>query len=346
MSNHAQINDDHATAVNFTTSDTAHFNDMRPRINIATALNSLYMRYTYVMLTSLFTNQTGADIHVYLLHSDLSDEEQECLQSLAQSYGHTIHYLHIDRKSFPVELPTTQMWSLESYYRLVLLDILPAEVDRLLYFDVDMIINKPILDLYKTDFEGSYFCACKDMTVSFPMSDIRDEIFKEHIAAGFTYFNSGLMLWNVAALRGKYSFKDYMELAEELEYKMLAPDQDLLNYMHWDQIKFVDEYRYNLFSRMAYANGVRYEQAREEAVIVHYAGMKPWQGQYIHYDIEKLWWDYAKQTIFYMELMEEFQQACLGDPWVYDKVKVLSEGITKSQALCKQLAQMLEQNRN
>ena len=324
---------------------------MKSRINVATALNSHYMRYTYVMLTSLFLNQTDTDIHVYLLHSDLSDKDQACLQSLAQSYGHTIHYLLIDRESFPAALPTTQQWSLETYYRLLLLDILPNEIDRLLYLDVDMIINKPILELYQTDFEGAYFCACRDMTTAFPVSDSRDEIFKEHIAAGFTYFNAGLMLWNIAALRGKYSFKGYMELAGKLEYKMLAPDQDLLNYMHWNQIKFVDEYQYDLFSKKAYNDGIRYAQVKEETTIIHYAGMKPWEGQYVHYDIEKLWWEYAKHTPFYVELLEEFMQGCLGDPLVYDtmselsaeKKKLVTE-LQKSTSLCKQLLQMIEKN--
>ena len=48
------------------------------RINIATALNSKYMRYVYVMLTSLFDSQPQdiEDIHVYLLHSDLTDSDQ------------------------------------------------------------------------------------------------------------------------------------------------------------------------------------------------------------------------------------------------------------------------------
>lgn len=324
---------------------------MRPRINVATALNSHYMRYTYVMLTSLFVNQKEADIHVYLLYSDLSDGDRKCLQSLAESYGHTIHYLHINRESFPAELPTTQQWSLESYYRLLLPDILPDEIDRLLYLDVDMIINKSVINLYETDFEGAYFCVCRDMLTNFPVSDIRDEVFKEHIAAGFTYFNSGIMLWNVTALRGKYSFKDYMDLAEKLEYNMMAPDQDLLNYMHWKEVKFVDEYQYDLFSRIAYYNGYRYNQVKEKTTIVHYAGVKPWEGQYIHYDIEKLWWDYAKQTPFYIELMEEFMNGCLTDPYVFDGMislskekQTLATELQKSSTLCKQLLQMIEQN--
>ena len=231
-------------------------------------------------------NQPDADIHVYLLHSDLTAEDQNTLQQLAESHHQIIHFLMIDRKKFPVSLPTTSAWSLETYYRLMLLDILPSDVDRLLYLDVDMIVNKPVKELYLTDFEDFYFCACRDMTVSFPFPDLRNELFKEQISQGFTYFNAGLMLWNIEKLRGKYNFETYMDLAKKLNYQMLAPDQDLLNYMHWKQVKFLDEYQYDLFSRMAYNNGIHYEDVKSETTVIHFAGMKPWEGEYVHYDIE------------------------------------------------------------
>ena len=320
------------------------------RMNIATALNSKYMRYTYVMLTSLFANNTDCDIHVYLLHSDLSESDQNHLNELAAKYGHTIHFLKIAREDFPADLPTTTAWSLETYFRLMLLDILPTDVDRLLYLDVDMIIDKSLSELYHTDFEGANFCACKDMTVDFPTGDSRDKIFKDHIANGFTYFNAGMMLWNIENLRGEYSFKKYMELAKALDYQMLAPDQDLLNYMHVGQIKFVDEYSYDLFSRMAYNNGVHYEDVKRETAIIHFAGMKPWEGRYIHYDIEKLWWYYAKETPFYHDLLEEFVQDCISSSLIYDTMNTLSEEkrtlsaeLGKSNSLCKKLLAMLEQ---
>lgn len=326
------------------------------RINAATALNSRYMRYAYVMLTSLFYSHAQAEketeFHVYLLHSDLTETDQAYLNSLAEEYGHVIHFLKIDRASLPQQLPATQDWPLEMYFRLMLPDILPGDVDRLLYLDVDMIIQKPIIELYQTDMEGSYFCVCPDMTVTFPVSDIRDEIFKEHIAneEQFTYFNSGLMLWDIDALRGRYCFRDYMELAERLEYKMLAPDQDLLNYLHWDQVKYLDAYRYDLFSKKAYRLGYRYDRVKRETTVVHFAGMKPWEGKYVHYDIEQLWWDYAKMTPFYPELMEEFMRDCIKDPLVYDTIDSLSEEkkrlmeeLNKSVSLCRQLARLLEQ---
>ena len=235
----------------------------------------------------------------------------------------------------------------------MLTDILPPEVDRPLYLDVDMIINKPVRALYETDFEDCYFCACRDMgffnepnTIPFP--DGRSELFKEHLARNFTYFNAGMMLWNIEKLRGKYTFQTYMDLARALNYQLVAPDQDLLNYLHWNQVKFVDEYQYDLFSKMAYNSGVHYEDVRKETTIVHFAGMKPWEGQYMHYDIEQLWWDYAKLTPFYTELMEEFLHACINDPTVPDTMWHLSEDkkalrseLDKTSAMCRKLLQLL-----
>lgn len=318
-------------------------------INVAAALNSKYMRYTYVMLTSLFMNQPDVCIHVYLLHNDLTEEDKLQLTSLSEMHHNDITFLHIDKANFPIELPTTNEWPIEAYFRLMLLDILPSEIDRLLYIDVDMIVNKPVKELYHTDFEGKFFCVCRDMPTVFPFSDERDAIFAEHIKGGFTYFNSGLMLWNIKALREQgYCFEGYMNRMKELDYAVLAPDQDLLNYVHWKQLKFVDEYQYNLFSRMAYRNGIHYEEVKEETTIVHYAGMKPWSGEYIHYDIEQLWWDYAKETPFYHELLEEFVKNSLKKPVVYDTIlrlnaenQKLKEELNKSVSLCKQMLQKL-----
>lgn len=328
-------------------------NSLPVRINIATALNSKYMRYTYVMLTSLFTNQTDADIHVYLLHSDLSPQDIAYLQELEDKYHH-INFLPVKREDFSASLPTTAAWTLETYYRLMLPDILPHEVDRLLYLDVDMIIDKPIKTLYETDFEDYYFCVCRDMgfingPTTIPFPDGRSELFKEHLSHNFTYFNAGMMLWNIKKVREKYNFQTYMELARALNYKLVAPDQDLLNYLHWNQVKFLDEYRYDLFSKMAYNSGVHYEDIKRETTIIHFAGMKPWEGQYIHYDIEQLWWDYAKLTPFYTELMEEFMHACINDPTVPDTMWHLSEDkktlrneLDKTSAMCQKLLQLLQ----
>ena len=131
---------------------------------------------------------------------------------------------------------------------------------------------------------------------------------------------------------------------------MKAPDQDLLNLMHWDQVKFVDEYKYDLFAKIAYDSGIRYEDVKKETAIVHYAGMKPWRGgEGIHYEIEQLWWDYAKMTPFYYELMEDFLSSCINNPYIYNIItdlftvkEQLTKELTKSVSLCQKLMQLVE----
>ena len=314
------------------------------KMNIAIALNSKYMRYAYVMLTSLFIQHPHTLFQLYALHMDLTDSDKEALRSLGRQYNSEFHFLYIDPSVFSDKLPTTEAWSLEAYFRLQLTDLLSDSVERILYLDVDMIICGSLLDLYHTDFEDNLFCVCKDMSVNGHIDDIRGALFNPLLEKGFLYFNSGLMLWNIAALRGKYSFEDYMQLAADLHYKILAPDQDLLNYMHWKHVKYIDEYRYNLFGRIAHSHGVTYEDVKKETCIVHFAGYKPWSGEYVHYDIEQLWWDYAKFTPYYHELLEDFLNSSLSSPIVeetiqnliHDKHRLKNE-LDKTSSLCQKL---------
>ena len=321
----------------------------RARMNIATSLNSKYMRYTCVMLTSVFENQPkDLDIHIYLLHHDLTETDKKHLQDAADSYGGTLHLLHIDTSCFPKSCPVSDEWSLEIYFRLMLQRILPLDVDRILYLDVDIIVNHSLEELYNTDFEGNMLCACPDAFCgTFP--DFRNEIFKEHLSKGFTYFNSGVMVLNIACMREKYCLEDYLKIAESLNYELVAPDQDMLNYVHWTEVKILDETKYNLFARWAYQHDIHYEEVKEQVTIVHYIGYKPWSGESVHYDIEQLWWDYAKKTSFYVEMMEEFVYETINAPGVFaamEKIrhekKLLKEELAKSAELCQNLFKLVQ----
>ncbi len=104
---------------------------------------------------------------------------------------------------------------------------------------------------------------------------------------------------------------------------MSAPDQDILNYVHWEKIGYVDPYEYNLFARIAHNENMTYQTVKEQTYIIHYAGDKPWNSTNVHYDIERLWWDYAKLTPFYAEFLEEFMLEALTDTTVEDYISKL-----------------------
>lgn len=322
-------------------------------MNVAISLNQKYFYYTYVMLTSLYQNNPESAITTYILHSELNKEQLDSYQALAERFGGGICSIWIDRKDFSEQLPTTTAWSIEAYYRLVMPDILPEKVDRILYIDVDTIVNASLRELYETDFEGKFFCVCKDG----PANDednaqrkARKVIFNPLFDQGFVYFNSGVMLWNLERVREEYHFQDYMQIAAEMGYHFVSPDQDILNYCHWNQVKYVDETIYNQFARIAHNMGKKYEEVKKEVCILHYAGTKPWNADNIHFDLEKIWWDYAKLTPYYEKLSTEFIHKTMTDKTMeeyvhnlFTQIEALQSNLSDSLALNERLFSMLPQ---
>lgn len=116
------------------------------------------------------------------------------------------------------------------------------------------------------------------------------------------------------------------KVAEKLDYRIQFPDQDLLNYRHSTETLFVDPLRYNLNARYAYdIYSMRYDDMKQNACIIHYATSKPWRGNFVHYNVEQIWWDYAKQTPFYTELLQEALEETLTNTAVNSYITNLLE---------------------
>lgn len=307
-------------------------------MNIATALNRKYIKYTVVMLCSLCENNKE-HVDAYLLNSELTDDDVATIKNALNKYDITIIPLKINRDDFSDALPRNEMWSIETYYRLMLLDLLPESVDRLMYLDVDLVINKSIEEFYHVDFEGDEIIATDDRKgiVNFDMlSEKQQEMFRDKYEQGYRYFCAGVMLLNIAAMREKYNFKVYMQTIKEWNYEMTAPDQDILNYAHWQHVGYVDWREYDLFARKAHNMNMTYKDVSDNVAIVHFAGAKPWNCDNCHYDIEQLWWDYAAKTDFYVELLKEFQADAMTnkhlESWIgklLDENKMLRENVNK-----------------
>ena len=278
------------------------------RMNVVAALNKAYLLYTGIMLYSLCVNNRVA-IRVFLLHSELEESDIKVLENALREFDIEIVPLKINEELFGEHLPKTEVWSMATYYRLTLLELLPEDVERLLYVDGDIIVNKSLEELYQVEFEGDEIIAAEDVCGKKSwdeFSDKQKEMFAPMIEAGYRYFNAGFMLLNIAEMRKKYSFDTYLRAMQEWEYQMFAADQDILNYVHWQKVGYIDCYEYDLFARIAHNEGITYEQVKEDARIIHYAGYKPWDADNCHFDIEQIWWDYAKQTPFYSKLLEDF----------------------------------------
>lgn len=317
-------------------------------MNFSISVNHKYTKYAYVMLTSLFIHHKAfpRQLTVYILQSDLTDEDIELFLRLAVQYGQTIIFQQVDIGAYAADLPTTKNWSKEMYYRLLLGELLPEEISRILYLDVDIIVNQQLFSFYQIDLQGKDLAAADDPMIQGNFSAEQQRLF-EGLQQPVRYFNSGVILYDLKKIRKSYSFATYCDVARRFSYQLTNPDQDLLNYVHAGNVYYIDNSHYNIFAQIAEMQGSNYEQVKTKGAIIHFAGRKPWNYNGIHYGTEKLWWDYAKQTPFYYELMEPVFLQGLEDA-SYDSMMALlkengelKQSLEETMVLCRKLLGMV-----
>lgn len=272
---------------------------VRDKMHVVMAFNHLYVVYAAVMLQSLYENNPLCGICVHVLQCELSGMDRNLLQGQAREFGNEVLFYDCRKEWLPEGCPVTQEWSLEAYFRLFMTDVLPENVDRILYLDVDIIVNRPLYEFYFMDMQGYDLVACRDFSLVLKegFEDKRKDLFARQEEEGnFIYFNSGVMLADMGRLREKICGTDYLKMAMELEGRLLAPDQDILNIAHWKNVGLVDEFRYDLFQGCL--KDLTPEEVKQQVSIIHYAGPKPWRVADVNLHAHRIWWEYAGRVGF------------------------------------------------
>ncbi len=313
-------------------------------MNIAVQFDKNYLPYTCVMMASLCLNNR-VHVEAYVLNSDLSTDDFEEIRSNLKGFDIEIHDLKVDRSNFDKRLPVSEFWTLETYFVLKISELIPMEVDRVLFLDDDLIINDSIIDLYEMDFSDCEIIAAQDSNGEITegsFSNKQREMFKDILPAE-EYFNTGVMLLNLDAIRERCSFDIYVKAMEEWDYEMTAPDQDILNYVHRGRVKFIDWKLYDLFARDAYVKGIQYDYVKNNVKIIHFAGQKPWKsGDAVHFNTEKIWWEYASKTPQYMVLMEGFIKSSLENVQIEKSTRAMAEDNRRLVEINKKLLERIE----
>lgn len=282
---------------------------------VCVAANSKYVRYLYVMLYSLLINNKDISLHIIVMQRDFLEEDICHLKTLVEDYGQKITFSKINEEDFAM-MPTTFRYSLETYFRFKIPEIVPVNVSRILYLDVDIIVNGSIKELLEIDVTGYYFAACRDMMEP-DLIPSKQKLFNRN--KDLRYFNAGVMIWNLEEIRDKVMFKDFIHAGEELHYDLACVDQDILNYLFYDKTLYLDPLKYN-YLMLTEINAK--SRIGNETAILHFNWFNPWQSgpKSSNY---KIWWKYAKETPFYEELLKEQLERC--EEYIFKQKDVGSE---------------------
>nr|WP_162623697.1 glycosyltransferase family 8 protein [Paracoccus saliphilus] len=200
-----------------------------------------------------------------------------------------------------LELPPIMHISRATYLRLIMPEILPAEVNRVLYLDIDMVVTQSLRPLWQSDLQGRPFAAVEDHNLS---ADDLAERFS--LPKGGLYFNAGMLLIDMQAERvGGYLRQALERLKADPDAYPFA-DQDALNEVLWQNWTRVD---INWNYQRAFVNGGKvYRTSDPKGVhlpgILHFTEhWKPWKSDEWH-PYAWLYWQNLRQTPFFAKIRQ------------------------------------------
>ena len=250
-------------------------------MNILVTLNSGYIPVLSVMLKSLLIADRKNTFDVYVMNSALTAEEFDYVNNYLSSDRLKLIDIKIDNTML-ADAPVTDRYPLKMYYRIFAASFLPENVDRVLYLDPDLVVLKPLDQLYNMDLGEYYFAAASHVgNILTKVNNLR-----LNTEDNAPYINSGVMLMNIALLRRQQDCRRVLEYIEKYKAFLLLPDQDVISALYSDKILKIDPLIYNMTDKLmvhpdAVDRGVNMAWVAENTAIIHFCGRnKPWKDSY------------------------------------------------------------------
>jgi len=203
-------------------------------LHVALTFDDNFWAPAYAVMRSIcISSRRRSELVFHLLHMPLSAEHRADLDQIGSEFGATLVHYDLEGlqpfETFVTRLPQGGRWPSIVYARMLLPQLLPAEVERVIYLDCDMLVRAPIEDLYAADLEGQPLGAVRDALAPF-IALRRDMTQNKGLFDGADpYFNSGMLVMDLAQWRKIDLAAEIGALEARGLLSKLYFDQDLLN---------------------------------------------------------------------------------------------------------------------
>lgn len=253
-------------------------------MNLLFSINKKCISLLQTCMWSVWKNGGAKEYNVYVFYRDLNEKDRELIEySLPEDIQW--NFIDVPQEMF-ADFVTTKRYPQEIYYRLAAPYLLPVELDRILYMDVDTIVLNSLQSLYETDFEGNWFMGCTNTKVV--LQKMNQARLGMDIQKDIPYINTGVLMMNLPLLRENIDMKDISDFAKRKRKALLFPDQDILTALYGEHVKLISKLKYNLSDRTLFFYnaepknmGIDECWVKENTSIIHYFGKnKPWNKNY------------------------------------------------------------------
>ncbi|MDR1195395.1 MAG: glycosyltransferase family 8 protein, partial [Endomicrobium sp.] len=274
-------------------------------INLLFSSDNNFIRHCAAAMTSILCN-SDSDINFFII-GDITDENKSKMASLKnikrKGGNFSINYLTPEDKIFD-DLPLNEGITKATYYRLLVTKLLPENIDKIIYLDCDVIVRGDIKELYDIDIENYYAAVTEAYNA-------KNYISKLPMQQGAKYFNAGIILFNLKALRKFDFFVECMKQYENIKNVIRFLDQDILNMVFYSHVLYIPP-RWNFVSGYMRNENPNSSLSKEYIMeekknikIIHYNGGKPWETFNLH-TLREEYFVYAALTAWKDELHSEY----------------------------------------
>ena len=274
-------------------------------VNVVYAADEKFAEILSVSLESLVTN--NKHVVVYILNNGIKENSVEKLKRQAERHGSTIHFMPLrSLKDYAGrELSCQKKITATTYFRLFLPEIMPEEVERVLYIDCDTLVLDDLSELYNSHLINT--CG----NVAEPTAPLMKR--KVGLKPQDTYVNAGIMLIDLKRWREDGIDKKFISYIEEMDGNISFEDQGVINHVLKGKIDILPvrynvetqyfDFGYDGFSIMK-KDKPRYKEkdaieAMDKPGIIHFtnsfASERPWVKGSKHRYVDE-WMKYKDRT--------------------------------------------------
>lgn len=293
----------------------------REIIPIMFCFDKNYVIPAAVAFYSLLENANSKMFYkLYVLHSDISLEQQNKLQETIKEYHNicTLEFMDMNNKFNDIweNMKSKVHFSKEVLYKLLVGSIFP-QYDKIIVSDVDVVFQGDIsksFEVIQPDDE-EYIAGVKPIGVLKQFNSVYENKFSESDINKLNMICGGYLIFNLKRIRDEEIEKKFIKCLNDNVKNIIYAEQDILNLCCYNKMKFlplnyiVCTYMWYLYEPKTLMDndGVYTKKqildAMKNPIQLHYASTeKPWK----NVDTEKseIWFEYIVKTTFLKEYLQ------------------------------------------
>ena len=276
---------------------------MNDAINIVLASDNNYAQHVAVVAASILSN-TKAQVNFHVLSDGILSDKLTLIEQTIENLSGKVNFYDLSDYDCFDSLFTSGHISKAAYFRLDIANILPKNISKVIYMDVDLLVLQDIAALWAIDLQGLPMAAVSDYGIMASKRLMRQKHRVIGLPLDSTYFNSGVVIMDLKQWREQDFAQQVIKLAAE--GNLPHHDQDALNKVfmgRWEELSLkwnVIPPVFNLFPKILLRADLRKKAiaARRNKAILHYAGRyKPWEFE-LKLGFNEQYYYYLQKTAF------------------------------------------------